>query len=83
MKGVLDRFEDNEKAVILIEELNVEFIIPTDVLPQGSQVNTWFTLEKKDNHYKILSIDKELTEKQSKKTSDLMEKLRARKKRWD
>lgn len=83
MKGVLDRFEDNNKAVILIEEQHDEWIVPIEELPQGSQVNTWFTLKKTGNQYHILSIDKDTTEKQKENASDLMNKLRARKKRWD
>ena len=83
MKGVLDRIEDNKHAVILIEELNDEWIIPAEELPQGSEVNTWFTLQKQQGRYHIIDIDHELTKQKAEKTSDLMAKLRARKKRWD
>lgn len=81
MKGILDRFEDNNKAVILLEETNEELIISIDDLPQGSEENTWFNLEKKNDDYRVISINKDKSNKEATKTSDLMAQLRARSKR--
>jgi len=75
MTGVLDRFENN-KAVILIENTNEELIMDRSLLPAGSSVNTYFTLKKKNKEYIITKIDKEATEKQAQKSSELMKKLR-------
>lgn len=78
MKGVLDRFEDNDQAVILIEEVQKALVIPKKDLPKGSQQGTWFLIEEKNSNYKILSIDHETTRKQKEKSDRLMDKLRAR-----
>jgi Ser/Thr protein kinase RdoA (MazF antagonist) len=75
MKGVLDRFEDN-KAVILIENTKEELIMDRSLLPAESSVNTYFTLKKKNEEYIITKIDKEATEQQAQKSSELMKKLR-------
>jgi hypothetical protein len=72
---MLDRFEDN-KAVILIEKTKEELIIDRELLPSGSSVNTYFTLEKKNGTYKITAIDEKTTGLQARKSSELMKKLR-------
>ncbi|MFS0674011.1 DUF3006 domain-containing protein [Ornithinibacillus sp. 179-J 7C1 HS] len=77
MKGVLDRFEDNQ-AVILIEEEKAELIISNDELPEGSEVNTVFKVENSNGIYKIAGIDHEEEQATKEKTADLLAKLRAR-----
>ncbi|MBP1949821.1 DUF3006 family protein [Virgibacillus litoralis] len=80
MKGILDRIEDNNKAVILMEETKEEVVITVDELPEGSSENTYFNMEKVDDEYQIVSIDEAITQKESEKSSDLMAKLRAKSK---
>lgn len=80
MKGILDRFEDNNNAIILIEELDEEIIIPVGELPEGSKVNTFFKMEKQCGRLQIVSIDDTTTKHEGQKTSDLMAKLRAKNK---
>ena len=41
----LDRFTDNEKALLLVEELQKEFHIDISALPSGSTAGTWFLVE--------------------------------------
>jgi len=79
MKGILDRFE-NDQAVILIEEINEEVIFPKSELPAGSDVNTYFTIEKRDDGYHIIAIDQEKTKNEAQTTSDLMKTLKAKNK---
>lgn len=78
MKGVLDRFEDNNLAVILIEETNQTLNIPTDELPPNSKEGTWFTIEERNGEFHIVSIDTEMTNRQTQKSNDLLKKLRAK-----
>lgn len=78
MKGILDRFEDNNKAVILLEEIKEELIVPIEKLPVGSNVNTYFNIEKLHEEYKIISIDEGATQQEARKTSDLMARMRAK-----
>lgn len=80
MKGYLDRIEDNNLAVILIEEINEEIIIPLDELPEGSTENTWLQLEKTDDSFQVIAIDDEKTEQETETSQDLMAKLRAKSK---
>jgi len=80
MKGYLDRVEDNDMAVILIEEKNEEIVVPIDELPNGCKEKTWLHMEHIQGSYKVISIDHETTAKKAQQTSALMEKLRKRKK---
>ncbi|MGP4105809.1 DUF3006 domain-containing protein [Virgibacillus sp. L01] len=80
MKGILDRFEDTNKAVILMEETKEEVVIPAELLPEGSSENTYFNMEKINDEYQIVSIDEATTQKEAEKSSDLMAKLRAKNK---
>lgn len=79
LKGILDRFE-NDSAVILIEEEKEELIVPKRDLPKGSKVNTYFVIEKNFNGYEIVGIDEEKTILERKKSSSLMDRLKAKRK---
>lgn len=78
MHGFLDRFEGN-MAVILVEEVKEEFTVNKEMLPDGSDVNTYFEIEKKDGNYHIVQIDTTKTTQEKQTTSDLMATLRAKK----
>lgn len=78
MKGILDRFEDNNKAVILIEEIKEELVVSINDLPKGSKENTYFHIEKRDGGFQIISIDNTKTSQEAQESSDLMKKLRAK-----
>jgi len=75
--GVLDRMEDNEQAVILIEDLGEELIVPKQDLPLGSKENTWFLIEK-NNEGKLerISIDYKTTVEEAEKMKRLGEKVK-------
>lgn len=77
IKGVLDRFE-GEQAVILVEEHQAEFTVAKHLLPANSEKNTIFKLEKQANSYQIIAIDNAATSSAKAKSSDLMNKLRAK-----
>lgn len=55
--GVLDRIEDYDKAVILIEQLREELVIPMHELPAGSNIDTWFQISANHEAFKIIQID--------------------------
>jgi len=80
MKGVLDRIEDNDMAVILIEEINKELIIPLHELPCSSKESTWFNIEKKGDAFEVISIDSKTTSQEAEKSTDLMKKLQEKRK---
>ncbi len=81
MKGVLDRFSDNNIAVILIESINKEIHVPKDELPSGSQEQTWFHIKELNGKFLIDSIDHEKTASTAEKATDLQAKLREKMKR--
>lgn len=78
--GVLDRLADRNQAVILIEELNKEIIIPTIKLPEASQANTWFTIKLRGDEIIEIEQNDEKTDQALQKSTDLMEKLRSKSK---
>lgn len=80
IKGVLDRFENNDQAVILIEDKKEELIINRRKLPAGSDINTWFHLQKNGERYEVISIDQEKTKVETDQSKKLMEALKKKKK---
>ncbi|MFL2099527.1 DUF3006 domain-containing protein [Desemzia sp. FAM 23991] len=77
MKGILDRFEE-DKAVLLVEQLNKEWIVEVDRLPAGSKKGTWFTLDISGDEISSISVDQQLTEEKSQKINDLMQSIRSK-----
>ncbi len=78
MKGMLDRIEDGRLAVILLEELHQEITLPVTWLPEGSHVNCWFDIELDGRKIKSIALDAETTASKEHKTTELMERLKAK-----
>lgn len=79
MKGILDRIEDGRFAVILIEEVRREMILPVECLPEGSAVHSWFDIELEGEEIKSISHDANMEAFKERQAGALMEKLRSRK----
>lgn len=79
MKGILDRIEDGRHAVILVEEEGVELVLPANRLPEGSQVNSWFTIDA-ENGQLAVTLDEETSNAKSVQAEELMTRLRTKKK---
>lgn len=75
LQGVIDRFETNEKAVILLECIHQEFTVETSTLPKGSEVNIWVNVKKENGKYVVVSIDVNRTDREKKKTKQLLLKM--------
>ncbi|MDN3428068.1 DUF3006 domain-containing protein [Microbacterium sp. APC 3898] len=80
MKGILDRIEDGRHAVILVEEEGVELVLPANRLPEGSQVNSWFTIDA-ENGQLAVTLDEETSIAKTGQAEELMTRLRTKKKR--
>lgn len=80
MRGYFDRVEDGQLAVILVDEIGEEFIIPVNELPEGSAAGTYFDLTIENGEIISIIPDRETTEIEKVKTDDLMAKLRAKSK---
>jgi len=78
MKGMLDRIEDDIHAVILLEEQNREIVIPASVLPEGSEVHTWFTIIMEEGEIVSIEVDESLTQAKAARAQNLMRRLRSR-----
>ncbi|WP_394120916.1 DUF3006 domain-containing protein [Planococcus donghaensis] len=79
MKGILDRIEDERHAVILVEEEGIELVLPANRLPEGSQVNSWFTIDA-ENGQLAVTLDEETSKAKSGQAEELMTRLRTKKK---
>lgn len=76
LSGVIDRFENHDQAVILIESLNKEIIVDKSRLPEGSLVHTWVNIELVDGTFVIHSIDNVKTKATTEQNRQLLERLR-------
>ena len=75
----LDRFTDNNEALLLIEELQKEFHIPLSSLPEGSTAGTWFLVEVLDDLLTSIVIDPNKTETMKREIDNRMERLKSKK----
>jgi hypothetical protein len=80
MKGYLDRIEDNQFAIILVEEINKEFVIPKSKLPVGSSEKSYFDLTIEKDQITSLKLNEETTITEQQKVDELMSKLRSKSK---
>ncbi|SDN48705.1 DUF3006 family protein [Bacillus sp. OK048] len=80
IKGYLDRIEDNKFAVILVDEIKKEFIVPTVQLPEGSKVNSYFELTIENEKITSITLDEQTTFSEQKKINEMMTKLRSKSK---
>ena len=78
MKGMLDRIEDGCLAVILIEELKKEIILPAAWLPEGSQIHSWFDIELDGQEIRSIALDAETAAAKEDKAEALMRRLKAK-----
>lgn len=76
MRGYLDRIEENQHAVILVEELNKEFIIPISKLPNGSKAGSYLSLTIENETITSITLNENESISQQQKVDDMMSKLR-------
>jgi hypothetical protein len=80
IKGYLDRIEDNQYAVILVEEMKKEFIVPKEDLPQGSKENSYFEITIENEKITFLKLDEHTTISEQEKVNAMMTELRSKSK---
>ncbi|WHY03538.1 DUF3006 family protein [Neobacillus sp. DY30] len=69
--------EDDQYAVILVEDIKKEFIVPKQELPEGSKVNTYFEITVENDKITSMKLDEKTTETEKEKVDDLMAALRS------
>jgi len=78
MRGTLDRIENENLAVILLEEEQREIVLPVHHLPEGSRVNSWFEIVMDGEEMVSIALDEETAEAKEREAEALMQKLRSR-----
>lgn len=73
----LDRFTDDNHALILVEQLQQEFHVPASSLPSGSTAGTWFLVEIKEDRIASLHIDDSKTRDMKKAIDNRMQRLKS------
>ena len=76
----LDRIEDQKFAVILVEEINKEYIIPKAELPEGSNVKSYFELTIENNKITSINLNEEASRAEQQNVDEMMSKLRSKSK---
>ncbi|MFD1928500.1 DUF3006 family protein [Sporosarcina siberiensis] len=76
----LDRFTDNNRALLLIEELKKELLLDKSQLPSESVVGTWFLVEIHNDIITNITIDSSKTNLMEQEIGNRMERLKSTKK---
>jgi hypothetical protein len=77
-KGVVDRIEDGEKVVILVEALEKELVIHQGDFDLILQPHVWLQLTLMDGEIKEVSIDWEKTKEEEGKVKALLDKIKGK-----
>lgn len=72
---MLDRIEEG-KAVLLIQDVEKEWIIDKNHLPHGSNVGDWLTIHITEGRISDMTIDQALTQEKKKTAEDLLTSIR-------
>lgn len=77
-RGVIDRISYQNKAVILLEDINEECLVCVENLPQGSSEQSWVTVLFLKYPLKciVLHIDEERTRTERDRSKQLHQQLR-------
>jgi hypothetical protein len=75
----LDRFTDNEKALLLVEELQKEYHVDISALPTGSTAGTWFLVEIQGGEITTFQVDDGKIAEIKQEVDGRMQRLKAKK----
>lgn len=75
----LDRFTDNEKAVLLVDKLQQEFYISISSLPSGSTPGSWFLVTVENGGISNIRFDNEKTAEMKQEVAERMQRLKSKK----
>lgn len=75
MKAMLDRIEEG-KAILLIQDVEKEWIIDKNYLPHGSNIGDWLTIQITEGRISDMMIDQALTQEKKKIADDLLTSIR-------
>ena len=75
----LDRFTDNEQAILLVDKLQREFHIGIAILPSGSTAGTWFLVTIENDEITHVQIDEKKTAEMKQEVEERMQRLKSKK----
>ncbi|MCZ2257743.1 DUF3006 family protein [Sporosarcina sp. G11-34] len=75
----LDRLTDDNKALLLIDELQKEFHVEHSSLPTESTVGMWFLVEVEEEEISTIQIDHEKSASMKREIDDRMQRLKSNK----
>jgi hypothetical protein len=75
----LDRFTDNNQALILVESLQKEFHVPTSSLPTGSNEGSWLLVDIQGDKVTSLQLDEQKTSDMKRDTQNRLQRLKSKK----
>ena len=75
----LDRFTDNEQAILLVDKLQREFHIAISTLPSGSTPGTWFLVTIENDEITHVQVDEEKTVEVKQEVEERMQRLKSKK----
>ena len=78
-RAYLDRFTDNEKAVLLVDKLQQEFYISISSLPSGSTSGSWFLVTVENGGISYIRFDNERTVEMKQEVAERMQRLKSKK----
>lgn len=76
----VDRFTNHDTALILVENLQKEFHVPTTSLPAGSGAGTWLTVEIENDTITSIQLDELKTTEMQSDIQNRMQRLQSKKK---
>ena len=75
----LDRFTDDDKALLLVEKLQKEFHVDISALPSGSTAGIWFLVEIQEDDITSFQVDEGKTAEMKQAIDDRMQRLKSNK----
>lgn len=76
---MLDRIEEG-KAVLLIQDVEKEWVIDKNHLPHGSSIGDWLTIQITEGRISDMVIDHVLTEEKKQTADQLLASVRSQRK---
>lgn len=78
-RAYLDRFTDNEKAVLLVDKLQQEFYLSISSLPPDSTPGSWFLVSIENGGISYIRFDNEKTAEMKQEVAERMQRLKSKK----
>lgn len=78
IQAMIDRFTDNNLAVVLAEDIGREFLLEKEELPEGAERGDYLVIELRGDEVRGVEIDVEKTALQRSAIKSKLERLRAR-----